>query len=118
MQIENTVWKEIPEFNGRYTASIYGEIHDVEKNKIMNPHMSGVKRRSYPQVTLYKKMDGKISKYTKRIHSLMAITFLNHRYGDRSVVVDHIDNNPLNNKLDNLQIISNKENCIKNRKNG
>jgi hypothetical protein len=47
------VWKEIPETNGRYAISIYGEVHDIEKNNFIKPHMSGVKRRNYPQVTLY-----------------------------------------------------------------
>lgn len=109
------IWKEIPNFNGRYSISIYGEIHDVKRNVLINPHLSGVKRRNYPQVTLYKKDCDKLTKHTKRVHSLMAITFLNHTYGDRKIVVDHIDNNPLNNNLSNLQIITNKENTIKNK---
>lgn len=110
-----TIWKEIPGFNGKYSISIYGEVHDVERNKIIKPHLSGIKRRNYLQVTLYKKTDGVTTKHTKRVHSLMAMTWLNHIYGNRSVVVDHIDNDFLNNKLENLQIISNKLNCIKDR---
>jgi len=110
-----TIWKEIPNFNGRYSISIYGEIHDIKRNVLIKPHLSGVKRRNYPQVTLYKNDENKVTKHTKRVHSLMAITFLNHTYGDRKIVVDHIDNNPLNNNLSNLQIITNKENTIKNK---
>ena len=113
---EKPTWMFIPGFNGRYSISIYAEIRDIQRNKTINPHMSGVKRRNYPQVTLYKKTKGVVSKHTKRVHSLMAITFLNHQYGNRSVVVDHIDNNPMNNHLNNLQIITNRENCIKNKK--
>jgi hypothetical protein len=110
-----TTWKEIPNFNGRYSISIYGEVHDVERNVFIKPHFSGVERRNYHQVTLYKKDGERTTKHTKRVHSLMAITFLNHKYGDRKIVVDHIDNNPLNNHLSNLQIITNKENTIKNK---
>lgn len=110
-----TIWKEIPNFNGRYSISIYGEVHDTKRNVLINPHLSGVKRRNYPQVTLYRKEGEITAKHTKRVHSLMAITFLNHTYGDRKIVVDHIDNNPLNNNLSNLQIITNKENTIKNK---
>jgi len=73
--------------------------------------MSGVKRRNYHQVTLY--VDGK--KFTKRVHSLMAVTYLGHVYGDRKIVVDHIDNNPLNNRLENLQIVSMKINSTKDK---
>ena len=110
-----SIWKEIPNFNGRYSISIYGEIHDLKKNVFIKPHLSGVSRRNYYQVSLYKKENDKTIKKTKRIHSLMAITFLNHKYGDRSIVVDHIDNDPLNNNLSNLQIITNKENSIKDK---
>ena len=107
--------KEIPNFEGRYTIFENGEIYDSKMNRYVKPHLSGVKRRNYPQVTLYKKTDGVTTKHTKRVHSLMAMTFLNHQYGDRKIVVDHIDNNPLNNNLSNLQIITNRENYWKER---
>jgi len=111
-----TTWKEIPEFNGRYAISIYGEVHDIKRNVFIKPHMSGVKRRNYHQVTLYKKEGDKTTKHTKRVHSLMAITFLGHKYdGQRKYVVDHIDNNPTNNNLYNLQVVSMKENNTKDR---
>lgn len=111
-----TTWKEVPNTNGRYAVSIYGELHDIQNNKIINPHMSGVPRRNYPQVTMYIKKDGKTIKRTKRVHSIMAETFLGHVYdGTRKYVVDHIDNNPLNNNLKNLRIVTMKENNIKDK---
>ena len=113
--MDNT-WKEVPNTNGRYAVSIYGEVHDLKQNKLINPHMSGVERRNYYQVTLYIKRNGKTIKRTKRVHSIMAETFLNHVYdGTRKYVVDHIDNNPLNNNLSNLQIVSMKINNTKDR---
>lgn len=45
---------------------------------------------------------------------LVAQSFLNHRNdGTMNLVVDHIDNNKLNNYFKNLQIISNRANCQK-----
>ena len=106
-----TYWKEIPNFDGRYSISTNGEIHDIKRDVFIKPHMSGVKRRNYPQVTLYRKSEENTTKHTKRVHSLMAITFLDFEYnGKRNVVVDHIDNNPCNNALSNLRIVTMSEN--------
>ena len=60
--------------------------------------MSGVLRRNYPQISLYK--NG--LKKTLRVHSLMALCFLDYVKTDRKTVIDHIDNNPLNNNIDNV----------------
>lgn len=46
----------------------------------------------------------------------MAITFLRHT-PSRKYVVDHKDNNPLNDRLSNLQIITNRLNNSKDKKN-
>jgi hypothetical protein len=117
MEQKEEIWKQIPNFNGRYIVSIFGEIKDIKKNNFIKPHMSGVIRRNYHQVTLYKKELTNTTKHTKRVHSLMAITFLGHVYdGTRKIVVDHIDNNPLNNMLSNLRLITMKENNIKDRR--
>lgn len=102
----------IPNFNGRYMINKSAIVWDNKMKREIKPHLSGVKRRNYNQVTLYK---GK-NKFTKRVHSLMAITFLKHKYGDRKIVVDHIDNDPLNNNLENLQIITMKLNNKKDKK--
>ncbi len=101
----------IPEFNNRYLINENGEVFCTKNNRWISPHLSGVKRRNYHQITLYH--EGK--KFTKRVHSWMAITYLDFKYGDRKIVVDHIDNDALNNNLSNLQIISMKENSIKDR---
>ena len=50
---------------------------------------------------------------TYHIHKLMAITYLNHTPSGHKLVVDHINNNRLDNRLVNLQIITNRENATK-----
>ena len=50
-----------------------------------------------------------------RVHQLMAITYLNHVQQNHKLVVDHIDGNKLNNKIENLQIVTNWQNLCKGR---
>jgi hypothetical protein len=50
-----------------------------------------------------------------RVHQLIAITYLNHVQQNHRLVVDHIDGNKLNNKIENLQIVTNWQNLCKGR---
>ena len=50
------------------------------------------------------------------VHRLVASAFLNYKFENKhNLVVDHIDSNKLNNNLINLRIITNRENCSKER---
>ena len=96
--------------------SIYLRRITIFKTIELSTHTCQCASRNYPQVTMYVKKDGKTVKRTKRVHSIMAETFLGHVYdGSRKYVVDHIDNNPLNNNLKNLRIVTMKENNLKDR---
>ena len=48
-----------------------------------------------------------------RVHQIVAETYLKHIPNGHTFVVDHIDNNKLNNHYKNLQIISNFQNLMK-----
>jgi hypothetical protein len=48
---------------------------------------------------------------TVRVQQLVGAAFLNYNFDGHNTVVDHIDNNTLNNNLKNLQVITNRENC-------
>jgi hypothetical protein len=78
------------------------------KEKILNPTLNKV--NGYLYVTLCK--NNKCTK--KSVHQLVAINFLGCiPDGTNKIVVDHIDNNKLNNNLLNLQLITNRMNCSK-----
>lgn len=50
------------------------------------------------------------------VHQLVAAAFLDYKFENKyKLVVDHIDSNKLNNNLDNLRIVTNRENCSKER---
>ena len=124
MNQEKEVWLPIKSYDGFYEISDLGRVKSLErfinnmfgtKTKIkerflkFNPDGKG-----YLNCRLYKNGVGK----TFKIHQLVAIAFLNHTPCGFKLVVDHIDNNPLNNRLDNLQLITNRENSSKDRKGG
>ena len=52
----------------------------------------------------------------RTVNQIMAIAFLSHKPCGHKIVVDHIDNNKLNNKLYNLQLITHRENISKDKK--
>lgn len=116
--MKKETWKAIPNFEGLYEISTKGRVKSFVYNhkkieRIINPHKCGVKRRNYNQVTLYKKS----LKYTKRIHWLMAVTYRGHTEGD-GMVVDHVDNDYLNDNLENIQLLTIRQNTSKDRKGG
>ena len=50
------------------------------------------------------------TKKVRKVHQLVAESFLNHKRCGMELVVNHIDFDKTNNKLDNLEIITNREN--------
>lgn len=118
------VWRDIPGWQGMYAASSEGRIKTLSRVKTGRAKSSyvtkerirrqSVNRFGYKTIIL---IDGKRRKSYK-VHQLVAMAFLNHLPCGHKKVVDHIDGNKLNNTLRNLQVISNRENCIKDKKQG
>lgn len=53
-----------------------------------------------------------------KVHKLVAVNFMNHVPSGQKMVIDHVDNNNKNNRLSNLQIISQRENSSKDKTKG
>lgn len=109
------VWKNINGYDGAYQISNSGKVKSFKRNKKGAILKSANDGRGYLTVGLSKKG----VQETCRIHVLVAIYFLNHKQnGKQDIVVDHIDNDKLNNNLSNLQLITNRKNTSKDRKGG
>lgn len=105
------VWKDVLGYEGGYQVSNLGNVKSLRfnKEKILKPNVGS---HGYLYVILYNK--GKVKNI--RVHQLVAMAFLNHTPdGYNGLIVDHIDNNPLNNRLYNLQLVTARHNVSKDR---
>lgn len=125
MNTQEEIWKDIPNYEGIYQISNFGNLKSLDKwrNHSRNPSKKYLKQgfimkqtiaRGYKYVSLYKNREVKMF----LVHQLMAITFLNHKPNGFKYVVDHIDNNGCNNNLNNLQLLTNRANVSKGKKGG
>lgn len=97
-------WKPIRDT--KYLISDTGVIKNNKTNRILNQY---VNMNGYNIVTL---SHNNVVK-TFKVHQLVAEVFLNHTPCKHLLVINHIDHNRLNNNLNNLEIISMRENTNK-----
>lgn len=103
-------WYDIPGFENSYKINKNADVIGP-RNKILKPSLHNSR---YLKLTLRK---NKKSVYVM-VHQLLGLTFFEgYKLNNRKIIVDHIDNNKLNNKLDNLQIISFRKNVSKDKVN-
>jgi len=107
------IWKPIEGFDN-YQISNMGNVKSLSrivsnnarsflsKERILKPSIT----RGYYSVTIWN--NGKSA--VKCIHKLVAIAFLNHKTCGFNLVVNHKDFNKLNNNVNNLEIVTNREN--------
>jgi hypothetical protein len=115
-------WKDIPNYVGYYQASDLGRVKSLKrlvkrknnsdltvKEKILNLNYE---KDFYYRITASK--NGNKTE-TLKVHQLVAIIFLGHVPCGNKTHVDHINNIKTDNRVENLQIISNRENATKDR---
>ena len=109
------VWKDVPGYEGLYQASIYGYVKSVDrvvpkgKKHVLTPIRGRVispwiDRTGYLKVEMFK--NGKCHK--EKLHQIIARTFIPNPQNKETV--NHKDENPLNNTVQNLEWMTNKEN--------
>jgi hypothetical protein len=118
--MQEEIWKDVPNYEDFYQVSNLGNIKS--KGRITNM-LNGKKRKMKPALLKpwslkygYKCicLVDKNGVQTKRtIHSLVMDSFNGHMTREKGLVIDHIDGDPTNNCLDNLQVITHRQNTAK-----
>lgn len=118
------VWKDIPGYEGYYQASTYGRVKSLErsildkngKSRIVNYRVlraSDGGAGGYFHVILYKDI-----RKTHVVHGLVAITFLDKDYVKKGLCVNHKNSIRTDNRLSNLEIVTQSQNIYHSYKNG
>ena len=102
---ETEIWKDVVGYEGDYQVSNLGRVRSLKygKERMMKPIKNN---REYLIVNLYK--NGKNKQFL--VHILVAMAFLGHTPNGHSSVVDHINSDKTDNRLENLRIVSHREN--------
>jgi hypothetical protein len=107
MENKIEIWKDIPEYEGRYQISNLGRVKSLKWNKerILKPSKN---KNDYLSVVLC--FYGDYSRTSMLVHQLVAIAFLNHIPCGHKLVVNHINFDRKDNRLENLEIVTHREN--------
>jgi hypothetical protein len=103
------IYKAVPGCQGLYEVSNFGNVKSLQRGKEVIMKLD--KRTTYLKVHL--SINGKSKQYD--VHQLVAMAFLGHQPNGHDIVVNHIDNNPLNNNVNNLELVSQRYNTSCNK---
>jgi len=113
-------WKDIKGYEGLYQASTLGNVRSIDrtvirykpyrvcnqKGRTLTPIINkGTRKGTQPRQELRLSKEGRVRGH--QVHRLVAFTFLG---GTEDMEVNHKDGNPLNNRLDNLEIVTRAQN--------
>lgn len=103
--MKNEIWKDCYGYEGLYQVSNMGRMWSIKSQRtfIGCPSVKG-----YMKTTLRGK-NGKVK--TELVHRLVLLTFAGPSEDPERTQVNHIDENKANNRLDNLEWVTAKENC-------
>src|SRR5690606_6730827 len=113
------IWRDIPGYENHYQVSNLGKVKrkegfirkgknmvlSIQRDKILSQSDNG---NGYKGVNLCK------NNIKKRfhVHQLVAMAFLNHNPCKFKLVIDHINHEKSDNRVENLRVVTNRENSV------
>jgi hypothetical protein len=104
------IWKDVVGYEGRYLISSTGRLKSIIKNK-EKLIKGSLDSHGYLRYSLNWELKNKRNGY--RAHQLVAQSFLGHKVCGHKLVIDHINDNKLDNRFENLQIVTQRFNTRK-----
>lgn len=99
------IWREVPEYEGRYEASNFGRVRSARSGQVLKPHYFKCKYATY---NFY----GSAGK-ARCMRGYRAVYTAFNGPIPCGFEIDHIDNDTKNDRLDNLQLLTRQENMAK-----
>lgn len=101
--MQKEIWKPVKGFENRYLISNEGQVYSIVKKSLLKPMKT---EKGY----LYVDLRCNYKRKPKKIHRLVAETFLENPYAKKEV--NHKDGNKLNNTVGNLEWCTRSENLL------
>lgn len=114
---EVEIWKDIPSYEGYYQASDKGRVRSLDRTVTFS--------NGYDRFYKGGVMNGSVNNSGYKVHNLsingiqrtfqgsqlVAIAFLGHKPDGYSLVVDHVNGDKLDDRVENLRIVTNRANA-------
>ena len=103
------IWMDVPGYESIYKVSNLGNLKSLNYNHTKKEKLisnKSINKSGYCGVSLYKNK----KKRQYNIHQLVAMAFLGHKIEAKGLVVNHINFNKIDNRVENLELVTSREN--------
>lgn len=103
------IWKDIPNYHGKYRVSNYGNVISVNYLNTGKDQPLSLKHHHSGYLMVRLCCGDKNNQKNRTVHSLVAESFIPNP--ENKKCINHIDGNKANNRVDNLEWVTHKENA-------